>query len=115
MHNKQLKDLLFERIRDILLVKGISWEEKRMMGGLTFMIDDKMCFGTFKGGLLCRVSPQERDHLLKEPAVDIVRQGNREMKGYVLVQPSGFESDQELEFWITKCLEFNPFAKSSKK
>jgi len=37
------------------------------------------------------------------------------MKGYVYLQPTAYESDQALEFWISKCLEFNPRAKSSKK
>lgn len=42
-------------------------------------------------------------------------QGGREMKGYVLVLSEKYDSDHELEFWISKCLEFNPKAKASKK
>jgi len=110
-----MEDLLFEQIRNILILNEVDWIEKKMMGGITFMVDDKMCFGTFKGGLLCRVDPEERDNLLSKTGTDIIKQGGREMKGYVHIQPSGYETDQELEFWISKCLAFNPKAKSSKK
>ena len=110
-----MEELLFERMRNILLSREVFWGEKKMMGGITFMIDDKMCFGTFKGGLLCRIDPAERDELLDLSGVDIIRQGGREMKGYVHIEPASYDSDSALEFWITKCLEFNPKAKASKK
>ena len=110
-----MEELLFERLRNILLARGIFWQEKKMMGGVTFMVDEKMCFGTFKRGLLCRVDPGERDLLLDMDGVAIMRQGGREMKGYIHVQPESYEVDEELEFWVNKCLEFNPKAKSSRK
>lgn len=110
-----MQDLLFERMRNVLLVKEVLWEEKRMMGGLAFMVDDKLCFGTYRGGLLCRIDSDEKDKLLADTDAEIVRQGGREMKSYVLLQPYSYESDHELEFWISKCLKFNPKAKSSKK
>ena len=86
-----------------------------MMGGMTFMVDDKMCFGTFRDGVLFRVDPEEREALLEETAAETVEQGGREMKGYVYVLPEGLDTDEQLEFWIDKCIEFNPKAKSSKK
>ena len=110
-----MENLLIERMRNILTAKAVSWNEKKMMGGQTFMVDDKMCFGTLKGGLLCRIDPHERDALLDKTGAEIITQNGREMKGYVYVQPEGYESDQALEFWISKCLAFNPKAKSSKR
>ena len=110
-----MQNLLFERLRNTLFAKEVTWTEKKMMGGITFMVDDKMCFGTFKGGLLCRIDPKERDELLNKTGTEIVIQNGREMKGYVHVQSEGYETDHELEFWISKCLEFNPKAKSKKK
>ena len=107
--------LLVERMRNILIAREVAWEEKKMMGGITFMVDDKMCFGMLKRGLLFRIDPQERDTLLSETGAEIITQGGREMKGYVYVQPEGYETDQKLEFWISRCLAFNPRAKSSKK
>lgn len=110
-----MQELLFERIRNILILNQVTWIEKRMMGGTTFMIDDKMCFGTYKGGLLCRIDPLEKDKLLEETEAETITQRGREMKSYVHVQAEGYDSDQDLEFWISKCLEFNPKAKASKK
>jgi len=37
------------------------------------------------------------------------------MKGYVFVDPDGFDMDDQLEYWIRKCIDFNPMAKSSKR
>ncbi len=110
-----MQALLIERLRDILLLKGIAWEEKKMMGGITFMVDEKMCFGTLKGGLLCRINPEKREALLKQNGAEIIHQGGREMKGYVHVQSYGLETAHELNFWVDKCLEFNPLAKAKKK
>ena len=110
-----MEELLFERIRNILLALGVDWVEKKMMGGKTFMVDGKMCFGTLKDGLLCRIDPEERDILLEKEGTELMVQNGREMKGYVYVLPIAYESDFDLEFWIHKCLEFNPKAKSSKK
>lgn len=110
-----MDDLLLERIRNTLLVKEVDWIEKSMMGGTTFMVDDKMCFGTFKDGILFRIDPEEKDVLLEKSFTEVMHQGGREMKGYVHVSSPGYESDKELDFWISKCIEFNPKARSSKK
>ncbi|MEM6265712.1 MAG: TfoX/Sxy family protein [Bacteroidota bacterium] len=107
--------LLFDRIRNLLTAKEVAWEEKNMMGGITFMVDNKMCFGTLKGGLLCRIDPEEIEALLQRNDTEVMTQGGREMKGYVYVLPKGFESDQALDFWISRCLVFNPKAKASKR
>lgn len=60
---------LLERMRSIMNAQKISWYEQKMFGGVCFMVDDKMCFGTYRGGLMVRVEPQETDELLKRPAV----------------------------------------------
>jgi len=98
-----------------MTLKGVIWEEKKMMGGHSFMVDDKLCCGTFRDGLLCRIDPEERDELLNNRGGYIMKQGGREMKGYIHIKAESYDSDQELEFWIDKCLEFNPKAKASKK
>ena len=110
-----MEEFQYEQIRNILTVKNVVWVEKKMMGGKTFMIDDKMCFGSFREGLLCRVDPEERDALLEKEGTEIMIQRGREMKGYVYLHPTAFDTDLELAFWIGKCLEFNPKAKSSRK
>ena len=110
-----MENLLIERMRNILIAREVDYLEKKLMGGITFMVDGKMCFGTFRDGLLCRVDPEEKEILLDHAGADIIEQKGREMKGYVFLQSEGYETDEALEFWIKKCLEYNPKAKASKK
>ena len=106
---------LLDSIRVVMKEQKITWNEKKMFGGDCFMVDDKMCFGTYKGGMMMRVDPEEVDDLAKITAAEPMIHGGRPMTGYIMVDPPGFDSDDDLEFWIQKCMEFNPKAKSSKK
>ena len=104
-----------ERIADILVSKSIAFEQKRMFGGECFMVDDKMCMGTYKNGLMARVGPDDADALTERAGASQMIHGGRLMTGYLFVELEGFDNDRDLIFWVEKCLEFNPKAKSSKK
>jgi TfoX/Sxy family transcriptional regulator of competence genes len=108
-------EFLADRIRNIFVAKNVYTEEKKMMGGLGFMVDDKFCVGIFKEELMTRVNPDEIDSLLERPGSRRMILGERMMKGYLSIEESAFDHDSDLEFWIQKCLDFNPFAKASKK
>ena len=106
---------LAERIADNLLNRKIEFEEKHMFGGICFMVDEKMCVGIVKDDLMARINPElELDLLIKDGArpMDFTK---RRMKGYLYIDSSGYTEDDDLNFWIERCLEFNPLAKSSKK
>ena len=79
------------------------------------MVDDKMCFGTFQGGLMARVAPEEAEELAQREGAGQMILGGRPMKGYLRIEPEGYDEEADLEFWIGKCLAFNPRAKASKK
>lgn len=105
-----------QRIADALTLKGIEFEEKKMFGGVCFLVDDKMLAGANRDAkLLLRVDPAEEEQLLQREGVSLMEQSGRSMHGFLYVEPEGFESDEELNFWLDKCLEYNPKAKSSKK
>lgn len=104
-----------ERIARILQEKKVRFEQKSMMGGHAFMVDDKMCVGTYKGGIMARIDPAAEDELAVRPGAERMVHGGRPMKGYLMIAPEGFDIDQDLEFWVDQCLAFNPKAKSSKK
>ena len=104
-----------DRLRNLLNARRVQWEEKRMFGGNCFMVEDKMCFGTYKGGLMARVDPEEMAHLLEKEGAAPMIHGGRTMSGFMFVSPEACDADKDLDFWIGKCLEFNPRAKSSKK
>ncbi len=108
-------DILLERMRNVFIVKNIQWREIRMFGGICFMVDEKMCFGTYKGGLMARLDPNNVEEYIQRPWADKMVHGGRLMKRYAFVEMPGIENDVDLEFWIDKCLEFNPMATRSKK
>ena len=104
-----------DRIRHILSLKKIEFTEKRMFGGLCFMVDNKMCIGVIKEDIMARVGPEvEQEALLKAGARPMDFTG-RPMKGFVFISEDGFDLDDDLAWWIDLCLEYNPLAKASKK
>ena len=105
---------LANRIRESLsTTKRVK--EKEMMGGLTFMINDKMCVGILKDEMMCRIDPDRQEEALGKQGCRIMDFTGRPMKGYVMVDDSGMKTVKEFNFWIGLCLEFNKKAKSSKK
>ncbi len=108
-------DYLMERIEQFMNTKSKEWYSKKMFGGNCIMVDDKMCFGTYKGGLMARVAPESIDDLQKRSGASQMIHAGRPMTGYLFIEAEGFDMDDDLEFWIDQCLAFNPRAKSSKK
>ena len=114
-------EFLADRARRILKQKGVYFEEKKMMGGLCFMVDQKMCFGmhidkkTASSLFMARVGSDEYENALSKKHCREMNFTGRSMKGYVFVGAEGIDSDKDLESWIQMCLDYNPLAKSSKK
>jgi TfoX/Sxy family transcriptional regulator of competence genes len=105
---------LADRIRERLVLLS-NVEEKKMMGGLTFMVNDKMCIGIIKNDMMCRVDPEFHDTAIEMTGCRTMDFTNRPMKGYVLIDDTGMRTQKEFEYWINLALEFNKKAKSSKK
>ena len=93
---------LADRIRKQLgKRKGLS--EKKMFGGIAFMINGKMCVGVHKAELIVRIEPAETDKALAEKHTRIFDlSGGRPMKGWILVKPSGLKNETALAKWILK-------------
>jgi TfoX/Sxy family transcriptional regulator of competence genes len=106
---------LADRIRGILKEKQVRYFEKKMMGGLTFMVDDKMCIGIVKEELMARIGPAVYAESLKKEGCKEMKFTGRPMEGYVFVEPDAIDMDEDLAYWIQLSLDFNPLAKSSKK
>ena len=85
------------------------------MGGLTFMVNDKMCIGIIKDEMMCRIDPERQDAALEKPGCRIMDFTGRPMKGYIMVNQRGMKSQKEFDYWINLCLDFNKRAKSFKK
>ena len=108
-------EYLEERITRILETKNIRFEPKKMMGGLCYMVDDKMCVGIVKDSLMARIDPEKYNVALKRSGAKEMDFTGRPMKGFIFIEPSGIDQEEDLEYWVDLCLEFNPKAKSSKK
>jgi len=108
-------EYLADRIKRILETKKVNFEEKKMMGGLCYMVNDKMCAGIIKDMLMARIGPDIYEEALTKKGCQEMDFTKRPMKGYVYVEPEGIDMDSDLEYWIDLCLKFNPVAKSSKK
>jgi TfoX/Sxy family transcriptional regulator of competence genes len=106
---------LAERIRAELDKKGVTFKEKKMMGGLTFMVNDKMCIGIVKDTLMARIDPEICEQALSKKGSREMDFTGRPMNGFVFVDPEGLETNGDLEYWVQQCLDYNPRAKSSKK
>ncbi len=113
-------EFLADRVRRRLSSGGLVLE-KKMMGGLIFMVHEKMCIGVDtdrKSGddrLMVRVGKAVHDHLLARPGCREMDFTGKPMKGFLFVYPEGFDSDGDLDFWVGKALEFNAEAKPSKR
>jgi TfoX/Sxy family transcriptional regulator of competence genes len=98
-------EALAERIRQGLArPKGI--EEKKMFGGIGFLLNGNMLVGVWKDSLIVRLGPGEGEQALKEPHVSEFNITGRAMTGWVLVKPEGVEDDDQLSAWIERAVKF---------
>jgi TfoX/Sxy family transcriptional regulator of competence genes len=97
---------LAERLRELLAdERGIS--EKKMFGGLAFLVHGNMCVSASgQGGLLARIDPATTDAALARPHVSLMRMGGRSMDGWVRVAPEGVRTKRELSAWVKRSLGF---------
>ena len=109
-YNQHLSD----RIEAYLQQKKVPNEPKMMMGGLAYMVDNKMCVGIIKDSLMVRIAPEDYDAALLKPGCRQMDFTGRVLKGFVMVDPEGIDMDKDLAYWIDLALEFNPRARSSK-
>ena len=94
-----------ERVRKLLSERN-DVVEKKMMGGLCFMVKGGMCCAVSgRGGLLVRVVAETRERTLREPNVSPVEMRGRVMSGFVRVAPEGYRTDAALRKWIERGLD----------
>ena len=89
-------------------------KEKKMFGGLVFMVDDKMCITAGPERIMCRIDPALHEEAIKRKGCSTVIMRGRAYKGYVHVSEETLGTKKELDYWIGLALEYNKIAKSSK-
>lgn len=108
-------ELLADRIRLLLESRRVKYAEKKMFGGLCFLVDDKMLLGVEKDRLMARIDPEDEAKAMKRKGTKPMDFTGRVMKGYVFIDEKAVDLDKDLEYWVSLCLTYNPKAKASKK
>lgn len=107
---------LAEKVRDYLTqFSNLQIKEKKMFGGLAFMINGKMCINVGDNQLMCRFDPELTEQLSEKTGFLPMIMKGKEYRGYCYVDPKGFENKNDFEYWLNLCLDFNDKAISSKK
>lgn len=96
---------LAERIREVFQNRH-DVEEKKMFGGLCFMVSGHMCCGIVKETLMLRVGPENHQQCLARKHARKMDFTGKAMKGMVYVAPAGFETDTGLAEWLSVCTKF---------
>ena len=90
-------------------------KEKKMFGGLAFIVDNKMCLTAGADRIMCRIDPAVHEEAIKKKGVKTVQMKGRDYKGFVYVSEDALTTKKELARWIDLALDFNKRAKASAK
>lgn len=110
-YNEKLAD----RTKEIISLTHKKVEEKKMFGGLCFMVNDKMCVGVESERMMVRFDPAMHEEILQKEGCRPMDFTGRVMKGYVFVDAEVLSTKKKLEYWIGLALEYNKTAKASRK
>ena len=88
------------------LARGKGIEEKKMFGGIGFLLNGNMLVGVWMDSLIVRLDPEGYDDALLEPHVGEFNITGRSMKGWVLVAPMGVEDAGQVKAWIQRAVKF---------
>ena len=96
---------LASRIRDVLAGRhGIT--ERKMFGGIAFMLHGNMCVGVWNTSMIARLGREQAAAALEAPHVVEFDITGRPMKGWVVIEAEGIDTDKQLHGWIEGAVEF---------
>jgi TfoX/Sxy family transcriptional regulator of competence genes len=93
-----------ERVRRLLAGRG-DVSEKKMVGGLSFLVKGNMCCGITGTALMVRVGAEGREEALREPHVRPMLFAGRALSGFICVEPPGYAADDVLATWVQRALD----------
>ena len=106
---------LADRVREIIAISHKNVEEKKMFAGLCFMVNDKMCVGIHDDRIMVRLNPAVFDEVIEKVGCVPMNFTGKIMRGFVFVDEDVLKTKKQLEYWVKLGLDYNQFAKSSKK
>lgn len=90
-------------------------DEKKMFGGVTFMVNGKMCVSVSGDEMMCRFDPALQETIVAKKGFRTMIMQGREYKGYGYISEAGIKSKKDFDYWVGLSLDFNKRAKASKK
>ena len=90
-------------------------EEKKMFGGIAFMVDGKMCITVGKDRIMCRIDPGVHDEAIRNEGIQTVKMRGRDYKGYIHINEEVIKTKKNFNHWVELALDFNKKAKASRK
>jgi TfoX N-terminal domain len=101
------EEKLANRLRELLGEEEEGIVEKKMFGGLAFLLNGNMSVSASgRGGLLVRVDPEESEALLARPHVAPMEMRGRTMTGWLIVAPEGVKTKRELAAWVNRAVSY---------
>ncbi|HEY2054409.1 MAG TPA: TfoX/Sxy family protein [Solirubrobacterales bacterium] len=98
---------LAEEVRERLAAVDGEVIEKRMFGGLGFMLDGNLVVAASRrGGLLVRTDPADAEEVESRPGVELMESGGRRMPGWVIVDATALTGEGDLDAWVDRALAF---------
>ncbi len=98
-------EALAERVRRMLSEhQGLT--EKKMFGGISYLLGGKMCCGVIKDDLVVRVGPERYEEALAEPHARPMDFSGRSTRGFVYVDPDGYRTNEALAEWVKQAADF---------
>jgi TfoX/Sxy family transcriptional regulator of competence genes len=108
-------ETLANRVRETIYLTHKNVEEKKIFGGLAFMVNGKMCVSVKFDRIMIRHDPALFDELMEKPGCRPMQFSNRIMKGYTFVEMEELNTQKKLGYWVGLALAYNAKAPSSKK
>ena len=98
-------ETLAQRVREVLEPHS-NISERKMFGGLAFMLDGNMCCCVDKENLVVRTGPEGYETALEQPYTRIFDFTGRPMRGFVYVEGAGLGSEEVLRSWVELSVNF---------
>ena len=98
-------EILAARV-DRLLASRSGFSEKKMFGGVGYLFHGNMACGVNGQNLIVRVGPEKYQRALDDPDTDVFDMTGRPMTGWIVVKPSGTDSDEGLSQWVDRGVAF---------
>ncbi len=109
-YNESLANRIREALAHLPDVK-----EKKMFGGIAFMVNGKMSITVGKDRIMCRIDPGVHEEAIKSKGIQTVKMGGRDYKGYIHIDEEVIKTKKNFDYWVQLALDFNKIAKASRR